>query len=691
MLKSFGSTCNPPRCELTMNSTRREFLQRSAAAAAGITLANSIAEAQDPILPPSPAISRNVIFDPDEIPRLQQTVRHPRFAPFWQSMKGADLQADRVFLRDQLKLNNHVRDLLRARQILERSAFVYALTQDRDHLAIAREAIDKILLYTKWDYFLEGGEETIGLQRAPETTIAMVSALEWLDDALTPQMKKEIMRQIGEKGAPACYRTLYGMRYPDRVKGWGFDPESDYTYRFDLRRWPFILNATNLKVIPIAGLALAGCKLYDIEPAAPRWVDLALQSARAFSTMFGSDGSYDEGAGYWGYTCQHLTLCIAALHRRLQIDERHLINFAGTARYALNMSMPVNGRPKECVNFGDAGGLGDTSVAAWTAREHRDRLAQYVALSAGEVSSHLAIVWYDSTVEPQAPDSSMLNTRFANDWVVARTGWSERDTVVALRSGGPGNHEHADRNSVIFAAHGERIFHDHFHAAYSYTDPLWILRFTSAHSAVLLNGKGHQYHDGHEGTNASWAEAQIVRYAAQGNSVVVTSDATQAYRMVTPEAALVRRTLVVLKPDVVLLLDHVRFNKTPGSVQVRFQVDNSDGKGSVSADDKGFVIHRPFASGRGVVDAATPLKIAALTLPVGETKEKEVYPFAEVSCGDAQEHRILTVCTAQKSGVAHGALAVTRDGNILTVKGIHNDQHINVRLNCNADQPEITL
>ncbi len=62
--------------------------------------------------------------------------------------------------------------------------------------------------------------------------------------------KEEMERQIAEKGAPACYRTLYGMKYPDRVKGWGFDPESDYAFRFDLRRWPLILNATNLKVIP---------------------------------------------------------------------------------------------------------------------------------------------------------------------------------------------------------------------------------------------------------------------------------------------------------------------------------------------------------------------------------------------------------------------------------------------------------
>jgi hypothetical protein len=670
-----------------VNSTRRVFLKHTAAAAAGLSLSRPMAGAHHAILPAVPPRSRNLIFDPEDIPRLQETVRHPRFSPFFQEMKNADLASDLVFLRKELRLNNHARDMLRARLILERSAFVYALTHDQEHLTAAREAIEKLLLYKRWDYFLEGGEETIGFQRAPEATIAMVCALEWLDDALSVDLKNEMTKHIAEKGAPACYRSLYGMKYPDRVKGWGFDPESDYTYRFDLRRWPLILNSTNLKVIPMAGLSLAGCKLYDVHPSAARWIDLALQSTRAFATMFGSDGSYDEGAGYWGYTSDHLTLCIEVFQRRLGIDLRSLINFGGTSRFALNMSMPTTGHPRDCVNFGDAYTLGDTSVAAWTAREHRDRLAQHVALSVGEVSSRYAIVWFDPSVAPSAPDKTLLNTRFANDWMVARTGWGERDSVVALRSGGPCNHEHADRNSVVFAAYGERLFHDPFKAAYSYTDPLWVLRFTSSHTAVLINGKGHQYHDGHEGTNASWAEAEIVRYTPTDDAIVVTSDATKAYRLVTPETALVRRTLVFLKPDILILVDHVRFTQKQGSVQVRFQVNNSDGKGSVTSSGQGFVIHRPLATASAQAEGTGPLSVKALTLPVAQ--ELGIYPLAELSSADALEHRIITVCTAQEAGKSHGALTLARSGNGWHVKGIHNLRSVDITIDCSGDQPEV--
>lgn len=672
-----------------MTTTRRVFLQQTAAVAAGLSLANPFANANEQISPAATSTRHTLFFDPDDVPRLLATVRHPRFAPFWRSMTEADLAADTTFLRDELKLDNHVSHLLRARQILERTSFVYALTQDPRQLELARRTIDRILEYKRWDYFLEGGEETIGLQRAPETTIAMVCALEWLDAALPADLRREMERQIAEKGAPACYRTLYGLKYPERVRGWGFDPASDYKYRFDLSRWPLILNSTNLKVIPIAGLALAGCLLYDKHPQAPRWLDMAQQSARAFSTMFGADGTYDEGVGYWGYSALHLTLFAEVMTRRLGLDLRNLINFPGTVRYALAMAMPTIGRPKDCVNFGDAWNMGDVSVAAWTARKHNDRLAQYVATSIGEIQSHFSVIWFDPDLPSTPPTAELHNVRLSNDLVISRTGWDEQSSVAALRSGGPANHEHADRNSVIFAAHGERLFHDPYHAAYSYTDALWCLRATAAHTAVLLNGKGHQYHDGHEGTNASRAEAEVLSYSPTENAVVVTSDATQAYRLVMPETALVRRTLVFLKPDILLLLDHVRFNQKPGSVQVRFQADNSDGKGSVTADGLAFVIHRPAATARAVVDAVTPVKVTSAIHPVAP--EHGVYPFAEISSGVALEHRILTVCTAQGSAKEHGKLSLSREGNIWTVKGVHNARAVNVRIDSSTDLPAVAL
>ena len=59
--------------------------------------------------------------------------------------------------------------------------------------------------------------------------------------------------------------------------------------------------------------------------------------------MYGADGAYDEGASYWGYTTLHLAIFAETLWRRLGIDDRALINYPGTIRYALAFAMPTKG------------------------------------------------------------------------------------------------------------------------------------------------------------------------------------------------------------------------------------------------------------------------------------------------------------------------------------------------------------
>ena len=645
-----------------MEQSRRLFLKTAAIAATGLSLEPwSLLEAQT-----KEDIARGLVVNRSDIPRMQDAIKLPRFAPYWKSLLDADMAKDRKFLTEELRLNNHVVHLREARVILERTSFVYYLTGDKKQLDLATLALSKILEFPKWDYFQEAGKYTIGLQRAPETTLAVIFAYEWLGDALPSSTRAEMVKQVSEKGAPACFRTLWGMRHPDRVRGWGIDPTTDYKFRFDLSRWPIILNSTNLKVIPIAGLGVAGCWLYNHHPQAPDWVDMAIQSAKAYSTMFGADGCYEEGVSYWGYTTLHLSLFFDVLRRTRGTDMRSFVNFPGTVRYGLQLSMPTVGNPGDCVNFSDASVVGNTSVANWVARNDRDQIAQYVGLNVGQVQSVHGILWYDPTVPFEVPGKDLYDVRFTNDWVVSRTGWDVPSNVVALRSGLPANHEHADRNAIIFKAYGERLLHDPFHAAYSNTQPHWLLRQTEAHTAVLINGKGHQYHDGHEGTNSSWAEAKIIEYRAGDDRMVVTSDATQAYNLVQSSVELVQRSLVYVKPDWIVIYDRVRL-KEPGTVQARFQIYNHDEKGNGSVEKSSFVIERPNVMLRSVVRASGDLKVEAgkLDLP----KEIGVYPYIEAQSGKALEHELLTVSVASPADQQRDIPVITRNGKNWVVTG----------------------
>lgn len=673
-----------------MSTTRREFLQTTGMAAAGLTLYPALAAAATAAPPAAAAGKPGLLFDRADLPRIRAALKHPHLAAWWKSVVEADLAADRAFLTGTIHFNNHVKEMLQIRQILERTSFAFAIEGKKEQGAIALLAAQRILDYPRWDYFLEGGTQVFGLQRAPEATIAMACAREWLAPILSKEMAAEIESQIATKGAPACYTSLYGMKYPDRVKGWTFDPEEDYPYKIvSLARWPLILNATNLKAIPIAGLGVAGCLLRGKHPQAERWIAMAVQSARAFSVMFGPDGAYDEGVGYWGYTALHITLLAEVVRRTVGTDLHDLINFPGTVRYGLQMAMPLPDRPEDCVNFGDAWTMGDVSMAAWTAQRFKDPVAQHVATSVGEIKNHFGAIWLNPRLPAKKPGNDLLDVRFSNDIVVSRSGWGADDGVVAIRSGGPANHEHADRNSVIFKAYGERLFHDPYKAAYPYTEPHWVLRLTPAHTAVLIGGKGHQYHDGHEGTNASWAEAKVIAYTPSRTAMVVTSDATDAYRLVNSDVLQVHRTLVFLKPDILIIHDRVRLGTAPLPVQLRFQVDDSDEKGSVSASGDTFDVTRPRATLHGVVVAGGSVQTRTGTINVGP--DHGTHPFAEAESAAALDHAILTLCTAQAHGKEHGALTAAWEDGAWTVAGIHNGRRVNVRIRPDHALPDITL
>ncbi|MCC6415883.1 MAG: heparinase II/III family protein [Opitutaceae bacterium] len=654
---------------------------------------------------------RGLLFDATDIARIRANTRHPRFAAYWAEQKAVDVAACEKFLREELSLTNHVLHLLKAQQMMERAMFIYLVERDPAQLALAKLALRRMLDFSEWDYFVEGGRQVLGLQRATEGTFALLLALDCLGDALTAEEVAEVEDNILRKGVPACYTAVYGMKYPDRVQGWDWNPRSevdDFRY-ISLKRWPLILNATNLKIIPTACLGIAACHFLGRRPEAEGWLELARSSAQAFATIYGSDGCYDEGVSYWGYTTLYLALFAEVLWRTHGVDERNLINYPGTVRCALAQTMPTRDSGQkirdfihtkgwampmvkwedDIVNFGDANGAVEVSVAAWVARTHDDPLAQYVVNEIGAVKHIYGLIWFDAARAATPPGPELNDLRMKNDIVVSRTGWRAEDNLVALRSGGPGNHEHADRNSVIFKAHGERLLHDPFRAAYKATQPRWLLRQTEAHTAVLINGQGHQYHDGSEGTNASWAFAKVTAYATGPGWMRVTSDATDAYQLVNADVTRVLRTLVYLKPDVLVIFDQVEAMQ-PVTVEARFQVNYEDAAGQVSASGATFAITRPFATLRGQVAGAGEIAVTAgqLDLPPEDGRQ----PFARTASAAAARHEILTVCTAAPQGAAHGAIALTRTATGWTLAGEHCGQTIALNLAPTpSGAPEVTL
>jgi hypothetical protein len=181
----------------------------------------------------------------------------------------------------------------------------------------------------------------------------------------------------------------------------------------------------------------------------------------------------------------------------------------------------------------------------------------------------------------------------------------------------------------------------------------------------------------------------VVQYKPSERHLVVTSDATEAYRLVNRDVDLVRRTVVFLKPDILLLFDRVRLKSAKSTVQLRFQIYNEDGQGKAEMGEADFVIRRPRASLRALLIASNTLAVRSGVHAVPQ--DVGIYPFAEAEVNDALDHRILTVCTAQQAGKEHGTVAHSALGSSWIVKVNHNGQMKTVEVKVEEDLPTIVI
>nr|MBP7483582.1 hypothetical protein [Lacunisphaera sp.] len=423
-----------------------------------------------------------LLFDGTDLPRIHATLQRPEFATFWHNARNADLAADEKFLRDELDLANAITHLGRAANILLRSSFVHRFTPDARHLAVCRLALTRMLAYRRWDWILEAGYDTVGVMRNGSTSVAAVLAADWLGDDLSTAEHAALAHYIANEAGPAAERAVFGMNHPDQVVGWTMDDAAVGITRVDVSRWPSILDVNNLRIIATSGLAAAAAYLHGRHPRADHWAQMAEASMRLFVSRLPADGVFPEGPDYWHFTFNYYCVSLEMLRRRNGLDLRDACDFPAMTRYVQMVALPTKAVPGGCLNLGDAFMTSGAEPLAWIGRHFRDSTANHLVLQPGTIRdlppTAWAAIWFDATVPARRSADLPLDRVLFPGIVVSRTGWTEADAVLSLRSGEPENHEHADRNSLLFAAYGERLLNDPLKAAYWRPDPKWLLRLT---------------------------------------------------------------------------------------------------------------------------------------------------------------------------------------------------------------------
>jgi len=572
----------------------------------------------------------NLLFSKEDIPRIRENTQLPIFKEYWQSLLDADFEKDGNFMHE---------------------AFIYAITGDRARGKNAKQGMLNTLKLKRWDYFLEDGQHTLGFLQGGRTTAWMSLSYDWIYDLLSPEERKEVLRQIAEQGCVPCFRALYGMRYPESVKGWSFDPERNFPIEVpDMSRWPVILGNNNFRAVISGGFALGLFALEGKDDRFDKWFEMLMDSFYRFVNIYAPDGSYDEGVSYCNYASTYLIYFMEIMKRKRGIELFDAGNFVGMMDCNLALFFPHHLNPTGSVNFGDSGRSMNSSNAFWVARKSRDGLTQYQALNFPSGHDIFSLVFYDPTVKPVAPNESLYFKKLDLDWIVTRTGYGMNDLVVAMRSGPPANHEHADRNSVILKYFGEILLADQKRPTYDPKHPEWFLRTSPAHNTILIDNRGHQYHNGEEGTNASKASAKITRMGERSGYVFWSSDATPAYQLVDNDVKSITRTVLVFREiPFLLVLDKMMKSSKPSLFSSRWIPENSDKKGKVESQNQSFLISRPNAKFYGVCAGTPNVMSQSAKLPLPDSVG--VYSFVNVEAREKSQEAFFIVagCPLQLS------------------------------------------
>lgn len=560
-------------------------------------------------------------FTAQDLPRLLANARSEPLRNWWEGL------CERMLPDLQAKLEGcdaeALGDLGGLAEAAEQAAFVWLLSGRDDLAEPIRAAVSSVSAAPAWAN-LRDGDRPMGDLTTAAITRSMSAASDWAHDLFSPADVADLRAAILAKGVVPCTVMLEGMLNSDRPHAWHGPPGSGYEH-VDMANWPRILGTCNWLTVLACGVAL-GSLVNRGSPEAAHGLPLAEEGARRSLDLYAPDGSYSEGPTYWGMTTRYLLLMLTPLKRSGTCDLFPQAEVLGKSTdFALASHMPWNSEDPNhhTVSIGDAGWRPDGWVFLKLAAEFRLPTAQWAGCLPTARHSIQSVISYDSTITPEQPE--WTTRRFDIGWVFSRVGWDPCEFYFAFRSGRGANHEHADRNSFVVTAFGERLIADGG-GAYDRRDPSWMLRLSPWHNTVLIDGRGHVYHDGSEGTNASRAEASVIDFQEREEWIAVYSDATEAYASAIPDLEWVRRAAMHVRPHLVLVVDWVRMASRSALVSARFHADNADGQTEidVSSDDS-FVLQRPRAAMDGRVAGSVPIAIDHVAHRFGQSKHPRRY------------------------------------------------------------------
>jgi len=441
--------------------------------------------------------------------------------------------------------------------------------------------------------YLVTGEERFA-RRATETALAAAAARTWVDrdtlqtaraaakeryedDQIPPFHYADVMAGVLSRGIGFVYDWLYDYLSPvdrDRLRSAAVEKGIRPVLE-DLGHgiwWAEQRHSRGAETI--CGIGVAALSFLDEEAEASRWVSEAKRWTAEYLSRQGTDGGYAGGLAHWNDGIGAAVIFIEALRTRLgDADLYRHPYLRKTLEFALYTTMPDK---LSVVNFGRCP-YGAAYRGTWfvwrLASRYRHGVAQWnstriwraVRARYRDESPYRNwrrvnwdFLWYDPTVDVRDPYGYPSAKHFRGiDWVVLRGGWSDKDVLVAMRSGEiTGFRPSLDLNNVILTAYGRTVLVNRYVADTAPID-------SGTYNCVLIDGAGQTVPAA--GTILEFRDERGYNYAC--------ADATAAYGK---GIIRVHRHLIFVKPAYLVVIDDIATDE-PARVEQRWHtVDRID-------------------------------------------------------------------------------------------------------------------
>ncbi|CAM3668405.1 discoidin domain-containing protein [Occultella aeris] len=233
-------------------------------------------------------------------------------------------------------------------------------------------------------------------------------------------------------------------------------------------RWA--VRTSNWNLVCNAGLLMAALAIADVHrDLAEKVIGHAMASMAGAVAVYGPDGAYPEGLGYWSYGTQYLVLGLAAFTTATDMPEQ-LSSVPGldrTARFAVHVTGPLG------LAFNYYDGVARITVPPagfWLARRFDDGLAAGLAAQgADELLTDwdqlpTSLLWYRpmSEVDPESAGEPRDACFRASEVVTMRSAWHQRTALWLAGKAGDNatTHSDLDLGSFVLDALGTRWLHD---------------------------------------------------------------------------------------------------------------------------------------------------------------------------------------------------------------------------------------